>query len=127
MRTRNLPRAARAQSLRQSRTETEKSLWHKLRDRRLCGHKFVRQLPVGPYFADFACRESLLIVELDGSQHIDSDYDVRRDEALMREGYRVLRFWNDDVRKDMSSVCETILAAIEGSLAPYECYKVHGG
>src|SRR5208282_6786778 len=98
MRTRNIPRSARAQTLRAASTEAEKKLWRRLRDRRLGGAKFVCQAPVGPYYADFVCRACKLIVEVDGSQHADSAYDDKRDAALVGLGYRVLRFWNADVR-----------------------------
>ena len=124
MRTRNLQKSARAQSLRADTPQTEQWLWQKLRSRRLCGHKFVRQYPIGPYFADFACRETRLVIELDGSQHIESAGDERRDAYMVAEGYSVLRFWNDAARNDISSVCETILAAISGQLAPYDQYKI---
>ena len=75
MRTADPKTAARAQSLRQAGNDAEDALWQELRGRRLNGFKFVRQLPIDRYFADFACRESKLVVELDGSQHSDSAYD----------------------------------------------------
>ena len=120
MRTRDIPTTARAQTLRAVLTDAERKLWHRLRDRRLNGAKFVRQAPIGPYFADFVCRESKLIIELDGSQHIDSAHDATRDAFLVSQGYSVLRFWNDDVLRAIESVCETILAAVEGKLEPFE-------
>ncbi len=88
-----------------------------LKAKKLGGHKFVRQMPMGPYFADFACRSSRLIVEIDGSQHADSKYDRRRDEFMRTAGYSVLRMWNVDVLKDIEAVCATILAALEGRLS----------
>ena len=78
-------------------TEAEDRLWHELRDRRLDRIKFRRQVPVGKYVADFACLEARLIVEIDGSQHADSDSDQARKTELEARGFRVLRFWNDDV------------------------------
>jgi very-short-patch-repair endonuclease len=96
MRTKDLPTAARAQELRASHTDAERKLWLRLRDRRLNGVKFVRQASIGPNFADFACRASKLIVELDGSQHADSAHDEKRDAFLLSQGYSVLRFRNDD-------------------------------
>jgi len=123
MRTRDLPTTARAQELRSVPTEAERKLWHRLRDRRLNGAKFVRQAPVGPYFADFAYRESTLIVELDGSQHAESPHDEKRDAFLISQGYSVLRFWNGDVMRAIDNVCETILAALEGKLEPFERFK----
>ena len=123
MRTRNIARSARAQTLRDESTEAEKKLWRRLRDRRLGGAKFVRQQPIGPYYADFVCRACKLVVEVDGSQHADSAYDDERDAALLALGYRVLRFWNADVLGSIDDVCETIVAAIEGRLTPFEQFK----
>ncbi|TIM42218.1 MAG: endonuclease domain-containing protein, partial [Mesorhizobium sp.] len=92
-------------------------LWSELKAKKLGGYKFVRQMPIGPYFADFACRSEKLVVELDGSQHAGSSYDRRRDEFMRGEGFSVVRFWNVDVLKGRTSVCETILAVLEGRLA----------
>ena len=87
-----------------------------LRDRRLNGHKFVRQFPIGSYFSDFACRECQLIVEVDGSQHAGNKYDQARDQFMVSNDRSVLRFWNVDVLKERDAVLETILAAIEQRL-----------
>ncbi|RWD92025.1 endonuclease domain-containing protein [Mesorhizobium sp.] len=108
---------ARARELRHGDNQAEATLWNELKAKRLGGYKFVRQMPIGPYFADFACRSKKLAVELDGSQHADSSYDRRRDEFMRSEGFSVLRFWNLDVLKNKRSVCETILAVLEGRLA----------
>ena len=94
-------------------TDPERRLWYALRDRRLGGHKFVRQEPIGPYFADFCCRERKLVVEVDGSQHAESARDERRDACLAAQGYAVLRFWNHEVMRHLDLVTETILARIE--------------
>jgi very-short-patch-repair endonuclease len=123
MRTTDIPTTARAQTLRAVATDAEHKLWLRLRDRRLNGAKFVRQAPIGPYFADFACRASMLVVELDGSQHADSAHDAKRDAFLVSQGYSVLRFWNDDALRAMDDVCETIIAALGGKLAPFERFK----
>jgi very-short-patch-repair endonuclease len=123
MRTRDIPKFARAQTLRAASTEAERKLWYRLRDRRLGGTKFVRQAPVGPYYADFVCRACKLIVEVDGSQHADSAHDGKRDAILIALGYRVLRFWNADVLGSIEDVCETIVAAIEGRLTPFERFR----
>ena len=93
-------------------TEAEDRLWQELRGRRLDGIKFRRQVPIGRFVADFICADALLIVEIDGSQHADSDYDRERDAELKRRGFRVLRFWNDDVLREMNSVCDTIIAYV---------------
>ena len=89
-------------------TDAERQLWSRLRDRRLLGYKFVRQAPVGPYIADFACREADLIIELDGGQHASSATDERRTCTLAEHGYRVLRFWNNDVLQNTDGVLRTI-------------------
>ena len=96
--------------MRHQPTEAEDRLWHTIRGRRLDKLKFRRQTPTGNYIADFICMEAKLIVEIDGSQHGDSRYDARRDRELRERGFRVLRFWNDDVLRDLDSVCDTIIA-----------------
>ncbi|NJR13113.1 MAG: DUF559 domain-containing protein [Phyllobacteriaceae bacterium] len=106
----------RARSLRRSQTEAEERFWSVVRARRLNGYKFVRQCPIDCYFADFACRERHLIVELDGSQHADSLYDAQRDNVLNRHGWNVLRFWNADVFIEADALIETVLAALEGRM-----------
>ena len=105
-------------------TDVERWLWSKLRDRRLGGYKFVRQLPVGPFFADFACRDAMLIVELDGSQHAESLRDHLRDTFLLSQGFGVLRFWNHEVAGGIADVCETILAAVEKRLTPHDRFRI---
>lgn len=91
-------------------TEAEAVLWEELRARRLDRLKFRRQVPVGNYIADFLCMEKKLIVEVDGIQHAESEYDRKRDADLMALGYRVLRFWNHEVLEELSAVCDTIIA-----------------
>jgi very-short-patch-repair endonuclease len=102
----------RAKELRRTMTDAEKKLWAALRDRRLSGHKFRKQQPIGPYIVDFVCQEHGLIVEADGSQHFDNDYDVRRDTFLESTGYRVLRFWNNDILNNMRGVADAILLTL---------------
>ena len=108
---------ARARLLRRGDNMAEAVLWKELKDRRLGGFKFVRQYPVGVYFADFVCRQARLVVEVDGSQHADSQNDRLRDDYMKSQGMAVLRFWNVDVLKDIDAVCATILAALEGRLS----------
>ncbi|MGY6709446.1 MAG: endonuclease domain-containing protein [Rhizobiaceae bacterium] len=109
-----------ARAMRRRPTEAEDRLWHELRGRRLDGLKFRRQVPVGPYVVDFLCAEARLAVEVDGSQHADSAHDEKRRRELERRGMRVLRFWNDEVLREMDSVCATIIAyARDGSLTPW--------
>jgi very-short-patch-repair endonuclease len=102
----------RARELRKAETVAEIRLWEALRGRRLSGLKFVRQLPIGPFVADFVCRERKLVVEVDGATHSSDDelaYDARRTEFLEGEGYKVLRVWNLDVFENLDGVCEMIL------------------
>jgi len=102
-----------ARTLRREMTEAENKLWQELRDRRLDRIKFRRQTPIGKYIADFVCLEAGLIVEIDGSQHADSESDLARGTELKARGFRVLRFWNDEVLKDMDGVCDTIIAYVK--------------
>ena len=106
----------RARRLRKSDTAAEQRLWEALRGRRLAGLKFVRQLPIGPYYADFVCRTQKLIVEVDGDTHSTDEevaYDARRTAALETAGYRVIRVWNAEVRENLEDVLETIRLAAE--------------
>ncbi|MBW8909268.1 MAG: endonuclease domain-containing protein [Mesorhizobium sp.] len=107
---------ARARELRTDETEAEYRLWGGLRGRHLNGYKFVRQVPLGPFFADFVCREKALIVEIDGSQHADSPTDAARSAWLNQNGYSVLRFWNHEVLAERRAVLDTILAVLEGQI-----------
>jgi very-short-patch-repair endonuclease len=96
-----------ARKLRADQTEAEERLWHHLRARRLEGEKFVRQFQIDNYVADFACRRARLAVELDGGQH-SPERDAARTEIIEAYGYRVLRFWNNDVLADTDAVLESI-------------------
>lgn len=108
-----------AKSLRQSQTDAEQLLWSKLRNRRLSGHKFRRQMPIGSYVADFVCMSARLVVELDGGQHAaDVEHDGRRTELLKTEGYEVIRFWNNEVLQNMEGVLTVILQTIERRQTP---------
>ena len=91
-------------------TEAEQRLWRPLRDRRLSGLKFRRQVPIGPYVVDFLCVGARLIVEADGSQHAENRRDAARDAYLANEGWTVLRFWNHEVLQNRNGVLDTILA-----------------
>ena len=105
----------RARTLRKSDTEAERRLWEALRNRRLGNFKFVRQLSIGSYIADFACRDRKLIVEVDGATHgskTEVNYDECRSAYLREQGFHVLRFWNDDVYTGLPDVCDAILLAL---------------
>ena len=103
----------RARNLRQKQTDAEQTLWRHLRARHLQGWKFRRQHQVGSYIVDFVCTDAWLIVELDGGQHADQvTYDERRTLELQAMGYRVLRFWNNDVLANPESILEVLLEAL---------------
>jgi very-short-patch-repair endonuclease len=105
----------RARELRRNATDTERVLWRVLRDRQL-GWRFRRQFVIGPYIADFACPEAKLVIEADGSQHaIPGDHD-RRDAFLARSGWRVLRFWDNEILQNR----EGVLQRVAETLGPYE-------
>jgi very-short-patch-repair endonuclease len=106
-------RIARARELRVEATDVERKLWSVLRGRQLGGAKFRRQYPIDRYFADFACVEAKLIVELDGGQHDDqAAYDARRTETLRLHGWKVVRFWNNEVTQNLDGVAYTILCEL---------------
>src|SRR5437879_6051249 len=95
-----------ARELRKTQTDAESRMWYLLRDRRLGGHKFRRQMSISRYIVDFCCYDKKLVVELDGSQHVESVKDKERTAYLSMNGYKVLRFWNSQVLKETSAVCE---------------------
>jgi very-short-patch-repair endonuclease len=97
----------RARALRSTATREERKIWELL-----CRYrpKFTRQLPIGPYIADFACRQAKLVVEIDGGQHAESECDAIRDQWLSEQGWSVLRLWNRDVSNNPVGAVETILA-----------------
>ena len=97
-----------ARVLRRDRTEAERVLWGLLRSRRLGGAKFRRQHPVGRFIVDFACVAAMLVVEADGGQHADSETDARRTEWLEAQGWRVMRFWNNQILEGPEGVLEAI-------------------
>ena len=102
-----------ARRLRSNMTEGEQRLWQCLRMKQLAGHRFRRQHPVGPYIVDFACIDAKLIVEADGGQHAESDGDMVRDAFLQRQGFAVLRFWNNDVMQSIDGVLEVIMQRLD--------------
>jgi len=105
----------RARELRRKMTDAERRLWARLRDRRLGGHKFRRQEPIGPYVVDFVCAEAGLVVEVDGSQHAErEEYDAARTRYLEERGHRVLRFWDNDALTKTDAVLQAILDALSG-------------
>ena len=102
-----------AKSMRRNPTEAEAKMWTLLRNRRLAAFKFRRQVPMGPYIADFLCFRPKLIIELDGSQHADSIRDQARDAELVRRGFRLLRIWNNDILARPVSVLDAVWNALQ--------------
>ena len=95
--------------MRREPTDAEAAMWRLLRDRRLAPFKFRRQVPFRSYILDFVCFEQRLIIEIDGSQHAESNTDAARDSLLRREGCAVARYWNHDVLQQRSAILEDIL------------------
>lgn len=103
-----------ARELRRNQTEAEKAFWQAVRNRQLNGLKFRRQVPLGRYIVDFACFENKLIIELDGGQHADAiPYDEARTTWLEAQGFRVVRFWNNDVMSNMEGVLVRLVELCE--------------
>jgi len=111
-------RIPRARALRRDATEAEKKLWPHLRQPPFKEHHFRRQATIGPYFADFASHRSRIIVEVDGGQHSFGSSDEARTRYLEANGYRVLRFWNNEVLENTSGVLSAIDAAINAERPP---------
>ncbi|UJB31052.1 endonuclease domain-containing protein [Chromobacterium sp. Beijing] len=101
-----------AKSLRRNMTDAEQRLWKQLRAHRLNGEKFRRQQPIGPYIVDFVHFDSRLIIEADGGQHHESRGDAARDAWLQAQGFRVMRFWNNDILHNQDAVLEAIWQAL---------------
>ncbi len=111
-------RTARAGSLRRARTPAEFVLWTPIRRRQLGGFKFVRQAPVGRYYANFVCRDRPLMVELDGGQHAERPKDRQRDSEPCALGYRVIRIWNNDVIDNLDGVLQMLQSELEKYPSP---------
>jgi very-short-patch-repair endonuclease len=103
----------RARTLRTRMTDAERKLWFALRDRRFSGFKFRRQVPIDRFIADFICFEARLVVEVDGGQHADSVRDQQRDRWFAANGFRVVRFWNNEVLSNLEGVLTVLLAKLE--------------
>ena len=102
-----------AKTLRQDHTDAEGLLWHYLRNKQLDGYKFRRQQPIGPYIVDFACMSRKLVIELDGGQHAEQhNHDKKHDDYLRGKGYRILRFWNNEVFQNGMDVLEAVYQAL---------------
>ena len=111
--------STRARQLRSNPTEAEKRLWSKLRLKQVGGHRFRRQVPVGPYIVDFICLSRRLIIEVDGGQHGENvAQDRARTAWLERQNFHVLRFWNNEVLGNIEGVYEIIVAHLAGAAPP---------
>ena len=107
-----------AKNLRSDMTIFERKLWTRLRAKRFMNTKFKRQVPIGLYIADFVCKDKKIIIELDGSGHLEAsqhEHDVNRDSYLKSQGYEILRFYNNDIENNLEEVLEIIRQKI---LAP---------
>ncbi|CAH0496976.1 endonuclease domain-containing protein [Novosphingobium sp. CECT 9465] len=110
---------ARSRELRQNATEAERKLWPYISARKLNGVRFNRQFPVGQFICDFVSREMRLVIELDGGQHATAtEYDTRRTRFLESQGYRVLRFWNNEVMKNIEGVLRVIRDTLDNMPSP---------
>jgi very-short-patch-repair endonuclease len=113
------PQRRLARAMRATPTEAERKLWWRLRHRvRTPGTHFRRQVRIGRYIADFACHAARIVIEVDGSQHAGSAADEERRKVLEANGYRVLRYWNNDVLSNIDGVLEDILSAITTTPTP---------
>lgn len=97
-----------AKNLRKRQTDTEKLLWNHLRAKQIEGLKFRRQQPIGRHIVDFVCLEKKILIEVDGGQHAEETRDKQRDNWLSKEGFKVLRFWNNEVLQNLEGVLEVI-------------------
>jgi very-short-patch-repair endonuclease len=103
----------RAKTLRSAMTNAEIHLWQRIRQRQIAGLRFRRQVPIAEYIVDFACVERKIVIEIDGSQHMDRDSDRYRDQQLSSRGWQVLRFWNNEVLVRTDAVLEAIYQAVK--------------
>jgi very-short-patch-repair endonuclease len=103
----------RARQLRKNLTDAERKLWKYLRRKQIEGHRFRRQVPIGPYYVDFLCLERRLVVEVDGGQHADRQAEgAKRTAWLESQGFCVMRCWNNEVLQNFEGVIEAILLAL---------------
>ncbi|NOR68384.1 MAG: DUF559 domain-containing protein [Methylomarinum sp.] len=103
-----------ARNLRKNQTDAEQLLWLQLRNRRFLNYKFRRQFAIEPYIVDFVCLELKLIIELDGSQHIEQKkLDTERSLFLKQRGFKVIRFWNNDLFTQIDTILEAIHLAVK--------------
>ena len=109
------PHVEKARDLRKAITPAERRLWSALRSRKLNGCKFRRQHPLGWFIVDLVCIERRLVIEVDGGQHAENPDDERRTAWLEAQGWRVIRFWNDEVAENLDAVAERIMRCLDGT------------
>ena len=108
-----------AKTLRKNSTEAEKLLWKYLRSKQLDNFKFRRQQQIDNYIVDFICFEKRLVIELDGGQHsVETEMDLIRDNYLREQGFKVLRFWNNEILKNINGVMEVVREILISSPSP---------
>jgi very-short-patch-repair endonuclease len=110
-----------ARELRNNSTDTERLLWRYLKSRQIEGVKFRRQQPIETYIVDFVSFEKRIIIELDGGQHAEKDYDTQRDACLRANGFTVLRFWNNEVIDNIAAVLEVVRRQCLHGASPNPC------
>jgi len=115
-----------SKKLRRRPTEAEKLLWRHLRRRQVGGLKFRRQEPIGNYIVDFVCFERRIIVEVDGGQHAENKRDEERDKWLKSQGFKILRFWNNEVLQNMEGVLEVVRNRCLESPSPIPSHRGRG-
>ena len=120
------PQKMRTRELRKNATPAERRLWQALRASQLEGFKFSRQIAIGPFIADLVCRTQRLVIELDGGQHGNA-VDRARQMFIENQGYRVLRFWNYQLMRDLDIVVGVILSALHAGQNPPPTPPVPGG
>ena len=102
-----------ARAMRNDSTKAENMLWQQLRNRQMDGHKFRRQVPLDGYILDFLCMESRLIIEVDGGQHAENRRDAVRDAHFRSQGFRILRYWNEEIETGLDFVCNSVMAVLK--------------
>ncbi len=113
-------RTSRARVLRSHASSAYEQMWSELRNRQLDGLKFVRECPIGPFYADFVCREAKVVVEIDGGTHSTDEeisYDKAREKYLQAQGFRIFRAHNVEVCENIDGVCDTLMAFIRGEVS----------
>jgi very-short-patch-repair endonuclease len=118
---------ARSRELRRNATEAERRLWARLSARQVAGTRFNRQFPIGPFICDFVSRTAMLVIEVDGGQHAEQELaDAQRSAYLQANGFRVLRFWNNDVLENTDGVVTAIMRTLLDSPSPSPSRKREG-